>query len=182
MGGVTFSDGSRLYLQVSTGKLVNKKQNIAYDAYEGQVTGIEIVDDEYEGKPLKRVKLSLLDSEKGETAIIQFLFDSWCSQNFFARAEKIDLKKKLLFGTLPPKDRPESKASFSYLKQDGKVLEKDPEFPRCGTVTVSGKSYPDWTEMMERATAIVEKMQAAISAGASIPNPVPDAPADDLPF
>lgn len=181
MGGVNYSDGSLIYLNVSAGKLVNKKQEKKYDAYEGMVQSIAIEDDEYEGKPLKRVRLILHDAEKGEKGSIAFLFDSWCSQNFFARAEKIDLSKPLLFGVLPPKDRPESKASFSYLKQDGKVLEKDPDFPRAKKVTISGKEFSDWGDMMAAATKIVEKMQDAIRAGANMPNLIPDKH-DDLPF
>jgi hypothetical protein len=186
MGGVNYNDGSRMFLSVSEGKIRNKKLNVAYDAFTGFLESIDLKDDEYEGKKFRKVVLTMRDDENPQSvAIIQFMIDSWCSQNFFARISKADLSKPMLFGVT---SSDESKATFSYLKQGTEILKKDPDFPRPKPVTVSGKTLSDWTEPIEKIEGMVAKLQELLKTVEHVPSDV--APAgeakpvkdDDLPF
>lgn len=108
---------NNLYLAVSKGKMVNKKKGLSYGGYTGYILGIDIVDDEYEGKPVKKVDVKMKDDKTDEIVIIQFTLNAWYSIGFFSRIFKVDVKKPFTIGVTGSDDN--EKVSFCYMKQDG---------------------------------------------------------------
>ena len=42
-------------------------------------------EDEFEGQPISKIKIKMLDDEKNETAEVSFSVESWYSHGFFSR-------------------------------------------------------------------------------------------------
>jgi hypothetical protein len=156
MGVGTNNGGNILYLTVSKGFLVNKGKNIEAHTYEGVLESIEKKEDEYQGQPIEKIILKMRD--KDETAIIQFTAESWFTQSFFARAEKIDLSKPFILG-VSTSDQNE-KMSFAWVKQGGEIVKKDETFPKPNKVKAGKKDVTDWTPVMEKVDEIIAKMNS----------------------
>lgn len=126
--GLFNPSGNFQYLNVTCGFLVNKKQEIKVRGYEGKLVGIRFEDDDYQGKPVPKVKLVMEDPEEEKKALITFHAEGWYMWTFCQRILSIDLTKPFILGVSGPDD-PESKMSFCWMKQDGKKIEKDEKFP-----------------------------------------------------
>lgn len=136
-----------LYINVSKGKLItgsgeNKKEFISYT---GTLLKIEPFQDEYEGKPQNKIRLTFNDGEDPRNASITFLEDSWFGVGFFARILNIDFKKPFTLGVIQS-DKNE-KVSFCYLKQGDKKIEKHPDLVSPVKTTKKGiRGNPDTVE------------------------------------
>lgn len=121
MGALT--GGNYLYLNVSGGKLVNKKKGMALFGYEGTLTAIRRKEDEYEGQPVQKIELEMRDNKSDEVARISFTEESWYSQGFFARITGIDLSRPFVVGA-SGSDKNE-KVSFCWLKQGQDTIKSE---------------------------------------------------------
>ena len=194
-----------LYLTISKGWLVNKKKKIETRGYEGTLIGIEEKPDEYEGKPVMKVRLKMKDTKTAEIAAIEFTQESWFSLGFFARIEKVDITKPFTLGVSPSEKN--EKMSFCWIGQKGlknaktgkETAEGDPNFPKPEEKVIGRTKVQDWSKPLERMLPIIEALQAKLGTGPLFPEeksaehssgppspfgnetlvPTPD---DDLPF
>lgn len=201
MGLNTHTEGKYLYLHVSCGKLVNKKKEISADSYTGRLSKVERVEDEFEGKPTFKIKLTLIDGD--ETAIITFTEDSWYTLGFFTRLNALlantdlDLEKSITIGVM--KSEQNEKMSFCWMKHGDTKIGKTENFPMPKKIKVGGRGgaggteitdwselYPVYDDIMSRANAVTwtgsdvtpeaeNKTGAAENSSTSQAN-------DDLPF
>lgn len=139
MGAITGSN--YLYLNVSCGKLVNKKKEVSIFAYEGILMGIEQTMDEFEGKQISKIKLKMQDNKSDEVALISFSEESWYSQGFFARISKADLSKPLTLGV--SRSDVNEKVSFCWIKQNGETIKVEKGSFATPTKTSRGKDSYD---------------------------------------
>jgi len=149
MGMENYS-GNTLWLSVSCGKLTNKKKDIHCNAYTGTINKIEVKKDEYEGKEIEKVVVSLKDGE--ENAKIQFTLESWYSVGFFQRITSVDLYLPVTIGAMGS-DLNE-KMSFCWMKQGDKKIDKT-EIAKPKKVKLGNKEVTDFTEFLEVAGAII---------------------------
>lgn len=145
--------GNTLYLNVSCGRFVNKKKEISAYAYEGTIANIRREEDEYEGKPVSKIKLTFHDST-GETAIISFSEESWYAQTFFARIEKADLSKPIVLGCSNSEQN--EKMSFCWMKQGGQTIKKDEDFPKPAKKKVGRNEVTDWSPVIAEIDRILD--------------------------
>lgn len=175
---------NNLHLNVSCGKLVNKKKEISVMAYEGLLLGIERKDDEYEGKIIGKITCKFKDSKSDEIAYITWSEESWYSLGFFPRITKIDLSKPFIIGVSASEMN--EKMSFCWIKQGGAVKADQSEFPKPQKVTVGKKEIVDWTiplEAMEKITKRINESLRNVDRGAfDTPTPKVEIPSGDLPF
>lgn len=181
MGGT--NQEALTFLNVSCGKFINKKKELSYDGYLGKLVKIAREEDEYEGKPVPKVKIRLEDTVTGEVAQISFSFESWFSVGFFQRIEKIDLSKPFHVGVYGSKTN--EKISFCWMKQGAKI-EKDETLPEPKKVVVGRQTVTDWTEFAEKAEKVVldltAKLAAMVPAEAPVSATAPAKEESDLPF
>ena len=96
--GIETGGGDILYLNVSCGRLKNKAKNIDAKGYTGYVTNITRKDDEYEGKVITKIVVSMRDTASDQLAKIAFTEESYFSIGFFSQIEGVDFSKPMLFG------------------------------------------------------------------------------------
>lgn len=188
MGGVT--QENLLYLSVTKGRMVNKKKNLDFGGYEGQMLGIRQKDGEYEGKPQVKIEVKMKDTKTGEIAVVQFTKEAWYALGFFSRIRQVNLDKPFTLGVLASEQN--EKMSFCYIKQEGHVnskktntFEPDKSFPKYETITVSNKPVQDWTKPFAEMDTIIKHLSDRLAPVAQATKPadtlVPT-PEDDLPF
>jgi hypothetical protein len=148
--------GNTLFLNVSCGFLVNKKKEISTRGYEGILESISQETDEFEGKPIDKIKLHMRDHKTDEKAVISFTAESWYAVGFFQRIENIDLTKPFTLGVSQSEQN--EKISFCWMKQGGKKIEKNAEIPVPETVTVGKKEIKDFEKFLEEAGKIIQRL------------------------
>lgn len=150
---------SYLFLNVSGGRLINKKKELSFFGYEGTLLKIEQVFDEYEGKPISKIKLLFQDAKSDEKAQISFSEESWYSQGFFSRIAKVDLSQPFILGVSGSEKN--EKVSFCWIKQKDKVVEADKSFPRPTKNSRNKDNYDALIEATEPLIAeIAKKLEA----------------------
>ena len=195
MGMHSQSDGGKkLYLNVSCGKFVNKKQGISAYAYSGKLEKVEIFEDEFEGKPMDKVRLTLKDEKTDETCLLTFTAESFYALGFFARINNIkDFDKAITIGV--SKSEQNEKISFCWLKQGETKIGKTEDFIKPEKMQVSkNTTVTVWTKCIEQFRIQVEQINAKTWTGdtttdetgtgggnGSAPNTT-TAEDDDLPF
>jgi hypothetical protein len=181
MGIINQSD--ILFLNVSCGYLVNKKKEIKARAYEGFLLSIAREEDEYEGKPINKIRLELIDDKK-ERASISFTEESWFSIGFFSRLQNTDMSKPITVGVSGSEKN--EKISFAWMKQGPKKIDKDPDFPVPVKVQVGNKEILDWTGTFKRFNEIIIKVNEDIAKAVRGTEPsepqTGGKPDDGLPF
>lgn len=178
------NQNNNLYLNVSCGKLVNKKKEISSMAYEGLLLGIERKDDEYEGKIVGKITCKLKDTKSDEICFITWTEESYYSVGFFARITKANLSQPILIGVSGSKEN--EKISFCWMKQGQETIKVEKgEFPGPKKVKVGKKEMVDWTkplELFEKIMNQVNESLGKVDHTAFASTPETDLPKDDLPF
>ena len=173
MGGSSFdSDDNVVFVNPSHGKLVNKKKNISWYQYQGQIVGIEVKDKVYEQHPYKQLQIKLKDTDPDSKEIVYVCtnLQSWYAFGFFQRADRIDVTKPVTLGCSGPEDG--GTISFCWVKQGQYTIKKNPEFPKpIGFIEGEHKRY-DWAGTNKASLQLVEKLQQDLkAAGITAPDP-----------
>lgn len=164
-----------LFLNVSGGKLVNKKKEIAAYSYTGILVGIDRAMDNYEGRDIPKIKLKVKDHKSDEVAQISFSEESWYSSGFFARITEIDLSKPFSVGASGSEQN--EKVSFCWLKQNGETIKVEKGvFP---TPTKDRRGKDNYDALVEAIDPIVKDLQNRLNnqkletTGSGIGNKMP---------
>ncbi|HQW95598.1 MAG TPA: hypothetical protein PLU58_07340 [Saprospiraceae bacterium] len=150
-----------LFLNVSCGKLVNKKKEISEQAYTGVLIDITQENDEFEGKEIPKIKLKMIDNKSDDVVSISFSEESWFGTTFFQRIDQVDVSKPFTLGVLGS-DKNE-KVSFCYIRQ-GDLIKKDETYPIQKKVTVGRNEIMDFSECLEMNLKIIELVKKKIAA------------------
>jgi hypothetical protein len=176
-----------IYINVANGSLVwqDKDKEKHYEfAYTGRLLKISKEQEEFEGKPLDKVKLEMLDTDTGQTAIIKMTDETFYVLGLAARLGNpiIDFAHRITLGVM--KSDQNEKVSFCWMKQGDTKITPVEGFPKPEKV---GKAY-DWRGV----TPEIDKVFAAVNAKlAAVAPPVeavdeeevaPGVKKDDLPF
>lgn len=200
MGGLM--GGKDLFLNVSCGRLINKKKEISFFAYEGTLMDIHQEMDEFEGKQISKIKLKMKDTKSDEIAVISFSEESWFSQGFFSRISKVNLSKPFVLG-VSGSDQNE-KVSFCWMKQSGyvnpdpaakkDVIDADKNYARP---TKSARGKDNYDALIDASTKTLEEIKQKLDGITSNqidhsssqenhhsdePSPAASEQTDDLPF
>lgn len=146
---------NNIFINVANGKLVtgpkdNKKE---YISYTGKLLAIEAFTDEYEGKPINKIKCTFNDGHEPANAIISFTEDSWYGVGFFSRILNCDISKPITLGVSNSEQN--EKVSFCWMKQGDKKIEKHPDVVTPTKTTKKGirgaadTVVYDWVPFME---------------------------------
>jgi len=141
------------YLNVSSGRFINKKAGISEYAYEGKVISIKREMDNYEGKEIPKIVIIMEDEDR---VCIKFTEESWYGVGFFSRIEKVDLTQPLMLGISGSEKN--DRISFCWMKQGGETIKKDEDFPLPKKVEVGRNTIQDWGEYSERVTVILNEL------------------------
>ena len=119
--GLKTSNGGGTYIRFKEGKFFrsNDKDQL-FTEIEGEIIGINLANDEYEGKPIKKLVIKMTDGE--ENFILSLSFDSSYASNLIGFLKNADLSKPLsLVGTF--KEGKDGKRNPGILvKQDEKFM------------------------------------------------------------
>ena len=162
--------GNATFLNVSKGKLVNKKKGLEYDAYYGYFKGIRLKPDSYKGEPKTQVQVRMMDEKKQENVIVCFNLESWFCIGFFQRIEKIDLAEPFLLGVFTSDKIPEgasepSTVPFCYMKQgpnlkseSAKIVKRE-DFPRPEKVNIGkGKTASNYDKVEVEVKNVMNRL------------------------
>lgn len=164
MGEVVRGAGMAYY-HVASGKLRRhtsekgpdgKTVYVDIDGYEGQLKKIERFKDSFEGRENEKIRVQMFDSDTGITADITFSAETFFVPGFFSRLLNVDLDKPFVIGVLPS-DKNE-KMSFCYMKQDGKKIEKNSDFPKPKEVPVGKTVQYDFTDVNKAVDEIIAQV------------------------
>lgn len=178
--GRTFFHVSGGKLKKATGKKDEKGKAIYedLDGYEGRLTAIEKFKDEYEGKPQNKIRITMVDDKTGEVADITVTDNTFFIPAFFARLENVEIDQPFLLGVLPSEQN--DKMSFCFLKQYGKKIEKNPDFPKPEKIdTGGGQIVYKWTAVGMAVDSIIEQINGFLKA--SNPEESKDVPEEGWP-
>lgn len=158
--------GNKLFLNVSKGKLINKQKDISAYAYTGRITQIERVEDTFEGQPVSKIRLHMLDGE--ENAIITFTEESWYAVTFFARICNVPtFDKPVTIGVSASEQN--DKVSFCWMKQGDLKIEKNPNFPKPEKKKTSNrpgaKEIIDWEPVLEKIDSAMKWINEKVWTG-----------------
>ncbi len=116
------------FLHVSCGFLKGKnketKEPISGRSFTGHLLNIERFDDEFEGQPVSKIRLTMKDELEDFETQISFTEQSWYAVGFFARVQNLDITLPVTIGA-SPSDKNE-KISFCWMKQGANKIEKMP--------------------------------------------------------
>lgn len=169
--GIGTHGGSVTFINVANGEMtypardqegkVIKDEHKTCGYYEGYLTRVELVDDEFQGRVNKKVQLYMADPEAQneweKRVLIKFTLEGWYAHGFFSRIGKIDLTKPFRLGVFGSEQN--EKISFCYMRQGEVKIESDKSFPRHDK---EGQKY------LDAVTETLNKLQGAKG--------------DDLPF
>jgi predicted DNA-binding antitoxin AbrB/MazE fold protein len=183
MGFGTYGGGYK-FANVANGKMHMKvgDEKKEFDYFDGQLVGIQIIEDTYEEKPLQKVELTLANGEK-EKVKLKFTLEAWYSVGFFARIAKIDLTKQFRLGVFQSEKN--EKVSFCYMKQGEKKIEADKTIPRPVKKTLGKKVVDDWTDFDTFVDKMIEKLTKQLNPAGVLTvqdDTVPPPTDSDLPF
>jgi len=114
-------EGRFAYVNITKGKLAIKRDNeIVYFNYiEGYLTGLDIREDEYQGRKYQKLCLSIRDNP--EDYQLQMRFDSGYARAFCNMVEHLDLKAKIKIK--PTYEEKEGKGSSGmFINQNGVAI------------------------------------------------------------
>jgi hypothetical protein len=153
--------GNVVFLRAKNGAISHwnreeKKEEIAYGV-EGKLVSIFRKEDEFEGRKIAKLVVKLVDPADAQVYQLEWTEESWFTQGFFARILKVNLNEPLTIGA-NGSDKNE-KVTFCWMKQNGKTIEKDVDFPRPITVEKRGKVSYDYDDMLEKVDVIVIDLQ-----------------------
>lgn len=156
------SSSNILYLNVSSGFLVNKKKEISVRGYEGILLKIERKTDDFEGNPVEKIVLVMKDTKSDEIAHITFTEESWYCATIFPRLDLCDPTKPMTIG-VSGSDKENSKASFAWLKQGSETIKIEKgSFPVPEKVKVGKKEVPSWEKVLENAAKIMDRINGSL--------------------
>jgi hypothetical protein len=185
--------GGKNFFRVANGKFVGNfnGEDKSEVAYTGWLRAIKRFTDEYKGEEIQKIELALEDDEAQIT--LQFTLEAWFAVGFFQRIARVDLGEKFTIGVMGSDEN--EKISFCWMKQAGKKIEKDEEFPLPEKTTFKGKPFVDFSNVVGEADKIIAKLQKQLEKKGAAPASAPAAdPAptkgkakvasndDDLPF
>jgi hypothetical protein len=148
--------GNVLFLNVSCGELLNKKQDIHEKAFTGKLVKIKKVEDVYEDKPLDKVMVFMNDGK--QTVAIKFTLESWYSVGFFQRIDNVNLDHEFTLGVMGSDKN--NKISFCWMKQGDVKIEKT-EIPIPEKVTVGKTTVTNFEKFTVHAVNWIEEFKAA---------------------
>lgn len=162
--GGEFLRTPRQFLNVSRGKLVNKKDEKFLDGYIGKVTEIKFVTDTFEGQPQPKWKVILknMASAEGVEAQIAFKADAYYALGWFRRILNVNIARPFLMGVYRPKDG-NDKISLCYMRQDEQKIEANKDTVRDPVkVTVGTKEILDWTDALDDCHKVAAELTKRI--------------------
>jgi hypothetical protein len=168
--GIETGGGDILYLNVSCGRLKNKAKNIDAKGYTGYVTNITRKDDEYEGKVITKIVVSMRDTASDQLAKIAFTEESYFSIGFFSQIEGVDFSKPMLFGVSQSQEN--DKVSFCWLSQNNKNVERKKDFPKPEKKKVGRNVVMDWTAVTDKIDGLIGNINEKLS-NVKAPAPAP---------
>lgn len=158
MGLKNRTESNVKYVKLKDGRFYLSKDetNTPFDELEGTLADIQLRDEEYEGTPIRKLYLTMLDGD--DKYIVGFSFDSSYTSSFIGFLKNADLSENI---SLHPMLREEnvngkdiSKRSL-LVSQNGKFLKSfftkdNPNgLPKMKKIKVSGKEVWDKTDMLE---------------------------------
>lgn len=164
---------------------------MAVFAYEGTLLDIKRKEDEYEGQAVMKIELKVQDNKSDEVALISFSEESWYSQGFFSRIEKVDLSRPFMLGVSASEQN--EKVSFCWIKQgsDETIKVEKGSFP-APEKNSRGKMVYD--KMLDAIEPVLQKLQKKLNHAPTPPAETTtqkkdekiytnaSTPSDDLPF
>ena len=172
----THGDGY-MFVSVANGKMNYKEggEKKHADFFDGRLTGISLIQDEFEGNVTQKIELTMEDGT--QKAKIKFTLEAWYSVGFFARIPKINLAEPFRLGVFGSEEN--EKVSFCFMKQGGAKVEGKKDIPKPENIQAGKKTVVDWTKFDEYAESVIAHVQAKLAHPQE-----PDVPAkpDDLPF
>lgn len=155
----------RQFLNVSRGKLINKKDEKYIDGYIGKLTEVKFVTDTFEGQPQPKWKVIMknMASTEGGEAQIAFKADAYYALGWFRRILSVNVARPFLMGVYRPKDGNE-KISLCYMRQDEQKIEANKDVVRDPVkVTVGTKEILDWTDALSDCNKIAIELGKRIN-------------------
>lgn len=147
---------SSAYIRFKEGKFYrsNDKEQ-TFTEIEGEITGLSIQEDEYEGKPLRKLIVKMTDGL--ENFIISLSWDSVYASDLvgFLKSEKLDLSKTLSLVGVSKKGEDDKPKVGILVKQNDEFMKKyytkdNPKgLPPMKQVTVNKKKTWEKSEMMD---------------------------------
>lgn len=159
-------------LKSSTGKKDEAGKNIYedFDYYEGTLVGLEKYEDKYEDKPQNKLRITMRDDKTGEIADISVTDETFFIPAFFSRLINIEIDQPFLLGVMPSEQN--EKMSFCYMKQFGKKIEKDKDFPGPDKVDLGkGKTGYNWTKVSEKTDHIIAEVNGFLKTASTESTP-----------
>jgi hypothetical protein len=147
------------FLNVSGGRLVNKKHGLSFDFWEGRLLKIGRYIDSYEGRKIPRYRILMEDAD-GEVAVINFAAKTAFSDGFFSRITGVNINAPFtLFVTLGRNEV----SSCCYIKQGGKLIPKNPNFPKV-IFSGSNDGFSDRTKDRRERDKVIEEIFQSLEA------------------
>lgn len=147
---------SVLYLNVSCGKLVNKKEGIEGSRFIGYLEEILMSEENFEGNPVEKAVLVFRDSDpesKYPRVYIKFNLDSAATSGILKRLGQVDLSQPVELVVM--KSDLNEKISFLTLIQNGRSVPVDETLPTKGK-KIKGKIL-DYTDVKNAFWEVARK-------------------------
>lgn len=194
MSGLRNSEDRFHYLNFSNGKIVTKEAGEleTFDEFEGRLTDIKVVDDEYQGVKFKNISMYFVDDE-AKKFLLNIRLDSGYGISFCMLVPNIELSFPFVISGFQ-KEIDGKKKSGIFVKQKGKFLKwyftkKNPrDLPPLKKVKVKGNEVWDSSDQQNFFIKMLQEVAVVLES------PVPEyskdaksliersAPIDDLPF
>lgn len=198
MPGLGNNTGKFTYVNIKKGKLYVKRDNevLSFDNIEGYLVGLEIRDDEYQGKKYKKLCLDIV--YENDRFQLQMKLDSGYGQAFCRMSPNIDLKQLLKITPTYQEVDGKGRAGM-FINQNGAALKwawtKDNpgNLPMLEKVEFKGETHWDNTKQQEYFINVLmtsirpNLVHEAVAGPAHQFTDIPAAsdinePIDDLPF
>lgn len=184
MGLNNNTGGGSQYVSFRKGKFyLGKDKETSYNELEGKITNLSYVDDEFEGKPMRKLVIKMTDGE--QNYILSVISDSSYATQFISFLKNADLTDTLsLVGTSKTGEDGKEKIGLLVKQNDtflkGYYTKADPKgLPQMKQITVNKKlvwDKSDYLEFLENvvtdelAPAVLENKPAKVSSKEPLPN------------
>lgn len=149
MSGLVKKGEGVTYLNIKEGKLVVKRNGVieTFDGVKGNITKVEFVKDEYEGKQYEKANITI--NNVGEVFVLQMHVDSGYFRNFCNALKSGKPKETVYIQPSYKRDENGKTSAGCFIEQGGRYLKhahtKDNpgDLPRLETVEFKGKTQYD---------------------------------------
>lgn len=165
-GNVTFvhAKNGALWTGVKTGQKDSNGKDIYENkkAYglEGRIDSITRVEDEYEGRKIGKIQVRVVDADGGVFSL-KWTEESWFTQGFFARIGNVYLGEPVIIGARASDTN--EKVTFCWMKQYGKVVQKNDDFPKPTKEVKRGKESYNYDDMLEQVDSILNDLKEKLN-------------------